>query len=107
MDWYSWDFSNLAISLNAGQTYALVMTCNEQIPLLGVSAEGTVGDSYAGGAALRLVNANLWEPYGRAQDLAFQTWMTAIPEPSALALLVLGLALLIRQRQSTFQRTRI
>ena len=99
MDWYSWDFSNLSVSLNAGQTYALVLNSFETSPFYGISAEGTVADSYGGGTSLIQVGDNSWEPYGRAQDLAFQTWMRPIPEPCTLALLVSGMALLIRRRK--------
>jgi hypothetical protein len=90
-DWHYIDFSSLHISLVANQLYAFVLSCPGTF--YGISPGGSVlGTSYPRGMSLVQNDiGTAWETYSRAPDLTFQTWMV-VPEPSACALGMLGLA---------------
>jgi hypothetical protein len=87
--WYSMDFTNLAINLNANTLYAFVFT-----HLTGgyIYMRGTVLDSYPRGMELVQTSSNpSWQPDTRSPDMCFETYMI-VPEPTVVTLIVSGLS---------------
>lgn len=98
--WTSFDTSGLGISLTSGQTFALGLIPTEGQTTFFPWARG--GDTYAGGdayvgARIHTVNNDndyTWSNLNQAgakTDFGFQTYMSAVPEPSTWALMLLGL----------------
>jgi hypothetical protein len=90
-DWYSIDFSSQNILLSANTLYAFELSCPGSF--YGITDGGSVNDSYPGGMSLVQDGTGAsWQPYSRAPDLMFQTWMIPVPEPFIGTLIVLGFA---------------
>ncbi len=98
--WYDLNFANQNIQLTSGTLYALVISSDG---LGGIAnPAGSVEDHYSGGMSLVQNGAGTaWEPYARAVDLDFQTYMIAeVPEPSCVLIILAGLGLTLLSRLS-------
>jgi hypothetical protein len=92
--WYSFDFSSQSITFAPNQTYAIVLSNYGSFN--GISSEGTTYDSYLGGQTLVQNGVDApWQNYSRELDMTFQTWVTPVPEPSSLAIVVASCLALI------------
>jgi hypothetical protein len=87
--WYSFDLSSLSIDLTTGQTYAIVLSAPNTV--YAITSEGTTDDSYSGGNSLVQNGVGApWQTYTREEDLAFQTFMSPVPEPPSRSVLILA-----------------
>jgi hypothetical protein len=93
--WYDLDFNAQNVYLSSSSIYAIVISTEG----LGGYANpaGSVEDHYSGGTSLvQNGTGAVWEPYQRAVDLDFQTFMTPIPDqPSTITVILAGISLLL------------
>ena len=107
LGWFKFDFSQESVDLLAGTQYAIVAYNNDNIsgdPSDGVRIQFD-NNLYAGGRLWQWKPTTGWQPYvspipdtiSSDIDMAFQTWMVPIPEPTTLLLFGLG-GLVLRKR---------
>ena len=103
------DFSSLNISIKAGETYAIILSSQATIPTTGVFANccsspyswwGKGNSSFNNGNTYISWRNNLSNSYGwvanpAGQQMLFETYVAAVPEPSAIRMLFAGLTLLL------------
>lgn len=81
------------VAFSAGDMFAFVLDSPDSF---GINPT-LPGDPYAGGSAFFDSRPNppgVWVPLSRSDDLAFQTLVDPVPEPSALGLLSIGFGVL-------------
>jgi hypothetical protein len=101
-DFESFDVSAFSVSVNVGDVLAFAVTTSTNFSSFGYILPFSTTQLYAGGQPVsRVMNAppDPWQAAtGVTRDYAFRTYVDAVPEPSALAMLSLIAGATLRRR---------
>jgi hypothetical protein len=111
IQWVTFDFSDSPVPVTSGQVISLLLTSRQsylsEAFYAWVITQAIPVDYYTRGAAWeRNNNEPTWAKTDVTQDFSFRTYISPVPEPSALAVVVLGAMtwLSCRLRTSSLRR---
>lgn len=106
-DFVAFDISGAGLQVSPGQVLAFAIRTTSEVGPYWLLTDQGQPIEYAGGAAVSRFPPGAWSSLSPAQDHAFRTWVTPIPEPQSVILLGFGaVAMLVARRRIRTRRKR-